>query len=90
MSVCTNQDTFNKAFRSAIKYNEKIDEKRERHRLRKMSGVICIYSVIHLIFLIWGIMLAFKSQPPKNRVIHMTLAIIFSPIYVLSYYLNMF
>jgi len=47
-----------------------------------------IYIVIHFILLFWGVMLALNSQPPENRVVHIVLAMVFSPLYVLSYYIN--
>ncbi len=57
------------------------------------SGMNCsanmtIYIVIHFILLFWGVMLALNSQPPENRVVHIVLAMLFSPLYVLSYYIN--
>lgn len=83
MSVCNNQEEFNKAFYNALKHANKRDAKR-------IAYPLALYMVIHIIFLIWGIILAFKSQPPQNRVIHITLAIVTGPAYVLAYYLNMF
>ena len=83
MGVCDNQEDFNKAFYRALKKSKKKDEK-------YVVGSIALYMVIHIIFLIWGVLLAFKSQPPQNRVIHITLAILAGPAYVLAYYLNMF
>lgn len=82
-NICDSQEAFNHAFYRALKYTRKKDDK-------KIAGVLAVYLVIHTIFLIWGIVLAFKSQPPQNRVVHVTLAIVFAPAYVLAYYLNMF
>ena len=82
MSLCNDQETFNNAFRTAIKeYN--------KHESKKLSGVLTVYMIIHLFFIILGVMLAVKSVPKENRVIHITLAIIFGPAYCLAYYLNM-
>jgi hypothetical protein len=82
-NICDSQGAFNHAFYRALKYTREKDDK-------KIAGVLAVYLVIHTIFLIWGIVLAFKSQPPQNRVVHVTLAIVFAPAYVLAYYLNMF
>ena len=82
-NICDSQEAFNHAFYKALKYTRKKDDK-------KITGVLAVYLFIHTIFLIWGIVLAFKSQPPQNRVVHVTLAIVFAPAYVLAYYLNMF
>jgi hypothetical protein len=82
-NVCTTQSTFSNAYYRAVQDAQRRDTK-------KMINVMYLYLVIHFIFLIWGIMLAFKSQPKENRVIHITLAVVFGPAYVLSYYLNMF
>jgi len=48
-----------------------------------------VYGLLHLIFLFWGIMLALK-QPVDQQIVHITLAMVFSPAYVLAYYLNTF
>jgi hypothetical protein len=82
-NICDSQEAFNHAFYKALKYTRKKDDK-------KIAGVLAVYLFMHIIFLIWGIILAFKSQPPQNRVVHVTLAIVFAPAYVLAYYLNMF
>jgi hypothetical protein len=82
MSVCDNQQTFNEAFYKALKNSRKKEEK-------IMSSAMCTYVITHTIFLIWGIILAFKSQPPETRVLHIATAIVFAPAYVLAYYLNM-
>jgi hypothetical protein len=55
---------------------------------RMYSGNMAVYAVVHLILLFWGVMLALNSQPPENRVFHIILAMLFSPLYVLSYYVN--
>jgi hypothetical protein len=82
MSLCTDQDKFNDAFYKALKNARKKDEKNS-------TGVVVVYAIIHMVFLIWGVMLAFH-QPREQRIMHITLAAVFSPVYVLAYYLNMF
>ena len=82
MSLCDNQDNFNDAFYKALKHSRKKDNK-------KMASGVGIYLVFHLIFLFWAIMLALK-QPKNQQIVHLTLAIVFSPVYVLAYYLNTF
>lgn len=82
MSLCDNQDNFNDAFYKALKDSRKRDNK-------KMASGVGIYMLIHLIFLFWGIMLALK-QPKDQQIVHLTLAMVFSPAYVLAYYLNAF
>ena len=81
MSLCNDQHTFNNAIAHAIKdYDKKIT--------KKMSGPLTMYSIVHIIFVIWGVMLAFKTDTSEHRVINITLAIVFGPAYVLAYYLN--
>ena len=82
MSLCNDQDTFNNAFYKALKNARKKDDK-------KVAGAVFVYMLIHMTFLVWGVMLAFK-QPREERLIHITLAMVFAPAYVLAYYLNMF
>lgn len=82
MDVCRDQKTFNNAVYKAIKHTREKDAK-------KMAEGFLVYLVIHVIFLIWGVILAFKAQPPQNRILHIVLAILFAPIYVIAYYLDM-
>ena len=82
MSLCDDQDTFNHAFYKALEHARKKDDK-------KVAGAVYVYMIIHMVFLIWGIMLAFQ-QSREQRVVHITLAVVFAPAYVLAYYLNMF
>jgi hypothetical protein len=81
-NVCQTQHKFSRAVYTALK-----DARNKDNKL--MANAVTIYLCIHFIFLIWGVMLAFKSQPKQNRVVHITLAMVFGPAYVLSYYLNM-
>jgi hypothetical protein len=83
LNIVGNQHNFNYAFYQALKNARKKDR-------MLLSGGMAFYLFIHIIFLIWGVMLAFKSQPKQSRVLHITLAIIFGPAYVLAYYLNSF
>ena len=82
MSLCDNQDDFNDAFYKALKHSRKKDNKR-------MASGVGIYMLIHLMFLFWAIILALK-QPKDQQIVHLTLAMVFSPVYVLAYYLNAF
>ena len=82
MSVCENQDDFNRAFYKAIKYTRKEDTK-------KTGAVMTVAAIIYMVLLVWAILLAFK-QPVQNRVVHVTLALVFGPAYILAYYLSAF
>jgi len=87
MSVCNNQEEFEKAVYKASKY---VKAQEQEENKQKMTNTMSSYLVVHTIFMIWGILLAFKSVPPEFRVLHITAAVIASPAYVLAYYLNMF
>ena len=77
---CANQHNFSRAFSKAYDSKEK--------SMNKITTPVIVYLFIHLIFLVWGIMLAFK-QPLETRNVHITLAIVFSPAYVLAHYLSL-
>lgn len=79
-SVCQNQDTFNKSMRQAIKYTEKQD--------RPKAIVEIIALAIYMIFVVWALLLASKVSDVEGRKIHFVLAMLFSPIYIISYYIN--
>jgi succinate-acetate transporter protein len=80
MSICQDQDNFNSSFYKALQYSREKETK-------GMGIVLSMYLILHTIFIFWAVLLAFK-QEPQGRIIHITLAIIFSPAYVISYYLN--
>lgn len=81
--VCENQDDFNEAVRKAIKYNNK-------ESMKKAQPWLYVYVVLWMIFLVWGVILAMQIPAGQTRLIHLVFAIVFSPVYVLSYYLGMF
>jgi len=80
-NVCTNQDDFNEAFRKALKYNDK-------ENMKKAKPWVYVYVVLWVIFFIWAIMLAMQVPPGPERIEHLIFAIVFSPAYVLAYYLG--
>ena len=80
--VCDNQADYNRAFRAALEYNRKQNQK-------NAGNWLLVYAIIHIIFLFWAIMLAAKVQPGPYRTMHMTFALLFSPVYVLGHYLGM-
>ena len=78
-NICDNQDDFNQAVDKALTYSA-------TKSIGNGIGVT-IYLILHLVFLFWGVMLASK-QPKKDRTIHLVLAIVFAPAYVIAHYLN--
>ena len=77
---CTNQADFNKALRTGIKYTNKKNKNRQW---------TWMYTALWAIFFVWGILLAMKIPTGQMRSLHTVLAIVFSPVYVLAYYLGM-
>jgi Ca2+/Na+ antiporter len=85
-NVCQNQESFNDAFQQAINTYPK-KEYDQLTSTQKTSIMIqrIIYIVLGLIFIVWAVMLAQKSN---DKTLHTLLAIIFSPLYILSYYIS--
>jgi hypothetical protein len=82
MSVCSDQDNFNKAFsKAADEY-----EKSKLPSTKEMSIAVIIYSLLYFLFLVWAIILAMRIQDREHRMLHMVFAIGASPLYVLSHY----
>jgi hypothetical protein len=86
VNVCKNQDSFNDAFQQAVNTYPK-KEYNKLTSTQKTSVMIqrIIYIVLGLVFIIWAVILAQKSN---DKTLHTLLAIIFSPLYVLSYYIS--
>jgi hypothetical protein len=80
--VCDNQATFNVALRKGIKYN---NEK----TMDDMSSMMLVYSILYLIFFVWAVMIVLKTVPKGAiRTQHLLFAMVASPVYVISYYVN--
>jgi bacteriorhodopsin len=79
---CTSQGNFNEALRAGIKYNYKQNQK-------KAKPWIWVYLALYVIFFVWAILLAVQVPAGQMRTVHVALAIVFSPVYVLAYYLGM-
>lgn len=79
-NVCKDQDSFNEAFSDALDNYYKEN--------RAPQNIMVIYLVIFIILLLWAIYLAMKIKPSPERVVHIFFALIASPIYILSFYLN--
>jgi len=79
-NVCNNQANYNIALRKAIDYN---DNKNVKEAIPLMK----IYIILWAITFTWAILIALKVSEPEHRVIHVTLAAVFSPAYLIGHYL---
>jgi len=79
-SVCQNQDTFNQSFRQAVKYVREQDKPK--------NSLLIVAAIILAIIIIWSLLLANKVGSGQGRTEHFLLALLFSPAYIISYYLN--
>lgn len=77
-TICDNQDDFNHAFREAIKYT------RKKEKLSTLASVIIL--LIIFLLLLWALVLA--NRVMTHKILHYLLALVFSPAYILAYYLN--
>jgi hypothetical protein len=83
MGICSNQDEFNKAFRKAIrKTDEDIEE--------EISPYRNLYILLFIIFFIWALVLAMKMPSGNDKIVNLVLAMAFSPLYVIAYYVREF
>ena len=80
-NLCNDQKTFNKAVRNEI---EHIDDSDNDNNISKT-----IVSIIMLVFYIWALLLSMRITDPQHRVLHILLALLTGPLYVLSFYLGM-
>jgi hypothetical protein len=47
-----------------------------------------IVALIYLVFSLWALFLALRVSDQTHRVLHVLLALVFGPVYVMSYYLS--
>jgi hypothetical protein len=79
--VCDNQSDFNEAVNRAMKANDK-------RAMKKARPWLLSYSILWLLFLVWALILAMRIPPGPERIEHILFALLFSPMYVISYYLS--
>lgn len=53
------------------------------------STTYIIATLIYLIFIVWGVILAMRVPDKQQRIIHITLALFTGPAYVFGYYLSL-
>lgn len=79
-SVCSNQATFDKSFRQAVKDYVKKEEPR--------TVVVMIASAIYLAIMVWAVMVALKISNSYERTKHVLFALLFPPVYLVAYYVG--
>lgn len=82
--VCQNQTVFNSAVKDALKKIE--DDQCNTNECK--TSVVIMYIII-LILYIYAIILAMQADK-EHRIIHLSMALLLGPLYVLAYYLNTF
>ena len=55
----------------------------------KQQTRVWVYIILYFIFLVWAVILALKVSSGSERTKHLLFAVVFSPIYVLLYYIGM-
>jgi hypothetical protein len=78
-NLCSTGKSFNVAVKKAV---DEIDKKIEKNT----KPWVYVYAVIWMIFFVWALILAMSLPKGPGRVVHLTLAMVFSPLYVLAYY----
>lgn len=73
------QKDFDVAMRKAIRHIQRSE--------RKMTPAMAISGVLYMVVIIWAVLLA-MSVEPKARTTHLVFAILFSPAYIIAYYMG--
>lgn len=83
-TVCKDQSTFNKALDSY----QTVKEEEAKEELKNNNGMFLAVTVIMILLLIFAVNLALKVQDSDHRVLHVFLALLTSPLYILAYFLS--
>ena len=86
MSVCSNQDNFNQAYRKAVDNYDDLEYKSLSSNQKVVMGILIS---LQIIFIIWGVILAIKYIPGPQRPLHLVFAMTTGPVYVLAFYLSL-
>ena len=79
--VCTNQYTFNKAIKNAIKY--------DKEQTCVDPVYMAVYVILYFVLMVWSICLAIKIEQ-KERWEHIIFAVLCPPVYIAAYYAGHF
>lgn len=79
-NVCGNQADYNIALSKAIDY-------KDRKNYKEAIPWMKIYIILWAITFTWAILIALKVSDDQHRVIHVALAAVFSPAYLIAHYL---
>ena len=82
-NVCSDQKTFNKAVKKALNHLDD-DEDKPKNQTARIFMVLITLSLY-----LWAVLLALKVSDADHRVLHVSLALVLGPVYVLAYYLGM-
>ena len=83
-TLCKDQDSFNKALDNYTDAKDKeISDKLEKNR-----GSMWAAAILMLLLLVWAVTLAVKVKDGEHRILHIALALLVSPIYIISYFLS--
>lgn len=85
-NVCDNQKIFNAAFSRAM--NSYKTGEIKQLTTGKLGTIYTITTILYLVFIIWGVILAMRVQDKEKRILHITFALIAGPAYVFAYYLS--
>lgn len=82
-NVCKSQDIFNTAVKNALKYVN--DQNAHKYRTSMI-----ISSIVYFIFLAWAIVLALSvnTSNQAEKLLHIVLACIAPPVYVVGFYIT--
>lgn len=79
-NICQDQTSFNNALSIGL------DTYRDEQKMS--SGTMGIYLLLVLVLFVWALVLAFRLKRGNERLLHILVAMLASPIYIISYYLN--
>ncbi len=86
-NVCDTQEKFNIAFKNALDEYPNLKNEELSNSEKTWMTVIVVFSLIFwFILILWAILLAVRVK--KQKPLNITVAAIFSPIYILSFYLT--
>ena len=93
MSICSDQDAYNHAFKKALNKYKKDEEVKYGLRCGENDtgckvGVVVMF-IIMILFYLWALILALKVSDPEHRTLHVLFALATGPLYVLAHYASM-
>lgn len=87
-NVCKDQNTFNDSVGKALDHNNKKKLKKFGDKIKENRSIYALFALLYLVLLLMAVFLAMKVKDDEHRILHLIIALVCPPTYIVGYYLS--